>query len=563
MSSISGINIAGTFLNMLHTGVLVTDCLSEFIDNSFDWGSTTVHIHVLSKTRQIIVADNGCGMDEATLNKSRILNECSDASNTRQGRFSHGSKSAFANLSKMQPGNDALTISKPIGEETPYQIEFNPSQILGGNYIIHAHEVTVNNIDKYNRYVKNAFDTDSGTVHITKCDEDVFGKLRSMLLSSDITESYRYSLGVQYHSYIKSGRQIRIIVDDLPPFEVQPIDPLEMDKISEEHKQIITCEILEDESNGAKYVHVEEIGWTMLTKPNKTEQILTEPSDSTKKDKKTKNETESKKERDGKLSFNPEPLPSSFKKITEFIHESAYAEKWAETQRELIQTDQKEKDLFKSFTTLTKKTQQQKSDQKTSKYMGGRYFVRGERNIDRMDKPAASGGNHDSHKFADKSRHRTTFSTEMDDYFGIEVNKSNIKYKNINPDIRQICEFLEKRFANKLYDEQNSQKPKPDIMTKQHTLEMLESINEYFEEHPEQVNAHVDRMIDAIVTIGKTKVKPAEVTQQKMQWKIVSDGQNGPNIIIEVMTATIQSQKDGANIVGGKALKEIFDNINA
>jgi hypothetical protein len=83
MSALSGINIAGTFQNMLHTGVLVTDCLSEFIDNSFDWGSTTVHIHVLSKTRQIIVADNGCGMDEATLNKSRILNECSDASNTR------------------------------------------------------------------------------------------------------------------------------------------------------------------------------------------------------------------------------------------------------------------------------------------------------------------------------------------------------------------------------------------------------------------------------------------------------------------------------------------------
>ena len=563
MSALSGINVAGTFLNMLHTGVLVTDCLSEFIDNSFDWGSTTVHIHVLSKTRQIIVADNGCGMDEATLNKSRILNECSDASNTRQGRFSHGSKSAFANLSKMQPGNITLTISKPVGEETPNQITFDPSKILSGTYATASHKVTIDDIDEYNRYVKNAFDTNSGTVHITKCDEDVFGKLRSAFLSSDITESYRYSLGVQYHSYIKSGRQIRIIVDDFPPFEVQPIDPLAMDKVPEEHKQIVTCEILKDDSNGAECVHIEGIGWTMLTKPNKTVQVLPEPTESTKKVKKPKKEIEQKKEKVEKLSFNPEPLPSSFKKITEFIHESVYAEKWAETQRDLIQTDQNEKDLFKSFTILTKKTQQQKSDQNTSKHMGGRYFVRGERNIDRKDKPAASGGDHASHTFADKSRHRTTFSVEMDDYFAVEVNKSNIKYEKIHPVIRQICEFLEKRFANKLYDEFKSQRPRPNLMTKQRALEMLENINGYFEEHPEHVRVHVDKMIDAIVTIGKSKVKPTELTQQKMQWKIVSDGQNGPNIIIDVMTATIQSQKDGANIVGCEALKEIFETINA
>jgi hypothetical protein len=100
-------------------------------------------------------------------------------------------------------------------------------------------------------------------------------------------------------------------------------------------------------------------------------------------------------------------------------------------------------------------------------------------------------------------------------------------------------------------------------MTKQHTLEMLESINGYFKEHPDQVTPYVDRIIDAIVTIGKSKVKPAELIQPKMQWKIIAESQYGPDIIIDVMTKTIQYQKDGTNIVGGKALKEIFDNINA
>ena len=563
MSVHSGINVYGTFLNMCNNGVSIADNPSEFVDNSFDYGATIVDIHILSKTRQLVVADNGWGMDIKTLEKSRILNERSDASNTKQGRFGQGSKSAFANLTKVLPGNDALTISKMHDAKIPIMIEFKPCEIVDGKYKVDASRACRDLEDAYNRYVTNAFDANSGTVHVITCEADVFDKLRSAFLSSDITESYRYSLGVQYYPYIKRGCQIRIIVDDLPPFEVQPIDPLEIDKIPEKHKQIITCEILEDDSNGAKCVHIEEIGWVMLTNSNKTEKILQETSDSTKKVKKSKKETKPKKDQDGKLSFEQETLPSSFKKITEFIHESAYADKWAETQRELIQTDQTEKDLFKSFTTLTKKTQQQKSDQKTSKYMGGRYFVRGERNIDRMDKPAASGGDHGSHNFADKSRHRTIFSVEMDDYFGIEVNKSNIKYKNIHPEIRQICEFLEKRFANKLYAEFKSQQPQPDLMTKQRALEMLESVNGYFEEHPERVRVHVDKMIDAIVTIGKSKVKPTELTQPKMQWKIVSEGQNGPNIIIEVMAATIQSQKDGANIVGGEALKEIFDNINA
>ena len=550
MSAPSGINVYGTFLNMCNSGILVTDNPSEFVDNSFDVGATIVDIHILSKTRQVVVADNGCGMNKATLKTSRILNERSDATNTKQGRFGHGSKSAFANLTKMQPGNNALTISKTDCEEIPNQIEFKPSEIAKGNYVIFAHSCCRIIEHDYNRYVKDAFGTDSGTVHIITCDEEVFGKFRSAVLSPDITESYRYSLGVQFHPYIKNGRQIRIIVDDLPTFVIIPIDPLEMDKIHEEHKQVVACELFVD-SNGEKCINIEELGWTMLTNPKKSEQVSTGST----KLKKTKESTSSTP------LFNTSALPDSFTKITEFTHESAYSLNWAETQREIIQTDQREKDRFKPFTTLTKKTQQQKSDQNTSKHMGGRYFVRGDRTIDRMDKPAASGGDHASHTFTDKSRHRTIFSTEMDDYFEVEVNKSNIKYKNIHPDIRRICEFLEKRFANKLYAEYKSQQPQPEIMTKQTALEMLESINGYFEEHPNQVTPYVDRIIDVIINIGKSKPKSDE--QQKMQWKIVSEGQNGPNIIIEVMTATIQSQKDGANIVGGEALKEILDNINA
>lgn len=549
MSAPSGINVYGTFLNMCNSGILVTDNPSEFVDNSFDVGATIVDIHILSKTRQVVVADNGCGMNKATLETSRILNERSDANNAKQGRFGHGSKSAFANLTKMQPGNNALTISKTDCEEIPNQIEFNTTEIAKGNYVIFAHRGCRMIEDEYNKYVTNEFGTKSGTVHIITCEEGVFDKLRAAILSSDITESYRYSLGVQFNSYIKGGRQIRIIVDDLPQFAIIPIDPLEMEKIHEDHQQTVTCNLFVD-SNGEQCIYIEELGWTMLTKPKKSEQVSTEST----KPKKPKESTSSTP------LFNTCALPDSFTKITEFTHESAYSINWAETQREIIQTDQKEKDRFKPFTTLTKKTQQQKSDQKTSKHMGGRYFVRGDRTIDRMDKPAASGGDHASHTFTDKSRHRTIFSTEMDDYFEVEVNKSNIKYKNIHPDIRRICEFLEKRFANKLYTEYKSQQPQPEILTKQTALEMLESINGYFEEHPEQVTPYVDRIIDVIINIGKSKPKSDE--QQIMQWKLVAESQNGPDIIINVMSATIQSQKDGANIVGGEALKSLFDNIN-
>jgi len=195
--------------------------------------------------------------------------------------------------------------------------------------------------------------------------------------------------------------------------------------------------------------------------------------------------------------------------------------------------------------------------------MGGRYFDRLNRNIDRIDKPVASGGDHASHSFVDKSRHRTKFSTEMDEYFGIEVNKSNIKYANIHPDIRKICEFLEKRFTTRLYNEYKSRQPQPVFVTKESALKWIESIIDYFNTNPEQVNVYTDRIIDVIVNVGKSKPKQEEQNLQKMQWKIVSDSQDGgANLIIDVIKATIEFQKDGSNIVGVGPLEMLFKSIN-
>lgn len=72
-------SVKGTFMNMLSIGASTNDCIGEEIDNSLDAGANRIRLYINSReSREIVIADNGTGMDKQTLRHAYQLNNRSD-----------------------------------------------------------------------------------------------------------------------------------------------------------------------------------------------------------------------------------------------------------------------------------------------------------------------------------------------------------------------------------------------------------------------------------------------------------------------------------------------------
>ena len=70
MNSVGGINIVKLFESLgKHDGSSFLDLLKEYIDNSFDWGSSKVTIRFDIKNKKIIITDDGYGMNTNSFQK--------------------------------------------------------------------------------------------------------------------------------------------------------------------------------------------------------------------------------------------------------------------------------------------------------------------------------------------------------------------------------------------------------------------------------------------------------------------------------------------------------------
>jgi hypothetical protein len=523
MSATSDINTSGTFLNLLCNGARTQDCIGEELDNSMDAGATMIDIHLHSDSNTIIIADNGKGMTQRELKTAYILNNRTTETNEKQGRYGYGINLAKAHLTQLKA--TVSTISKSAEDSIANQIEINWPTIIKENcYRNNPVEVSRANEPKYNKYVKNAFNTETGTVHIIPCDFNVFAEIQNAMISTKIIESWRYLFGLKYNEYIKNGTQIRFIVDETSqPIIVMPIDPLVMEKLPELRKTAVVVEIWRDVSTGELLPNIPDRGWMVTGRYNKT-------------------------------VFKNEPLPSTFEKVAELTHESSYTTDWATVQGELF-----EEGAFDQVVQVNSTTNKRTANQQTVEYMGGRYYNRNRKNIDRATIRQPKSGDKARYSFVTNSRHRINFPVELDNQMGIQVNKSKIQEELIHPTIKRVCDFLEKEFADKFYEEYKSTLPKKTVITKQQALEMFNKIITKFGETQEHKHFHVNEMIDVILKMSG-KSNPDEFSIRKLQWKIVAD-KHGADTIVEVLKTTIESQPE-ANIMGGESLNDLFDNIS-
>ena len=405
----SNIDIAGTLCNMMEDGFNVKDSLSEKIDNSFDWGATNIVCIFNTRTKQCLCIDDGVGMGLEKLKKAITLNERSDASNSKQGKYGAGLPHALVVDTQLQ-GKISI-ISKELNSDTPLSISIDfPECVKENEYFNKPGDVTVPQNKIYLEY-KIA---DHGTIIVEDFAVNVLSELVTRIDSCSITNSLVYELGVKYADYINDGKNIKLIVDN-SEIEVKAIDPLCTGLVPVDDIQNVVCS-----------VYVKDNEYRVLYN---------------KKGKCGYNEIGNNK----RVKFTQDADNNGWTAIQNFTVKSAYSPLWDNHQKQII-------DFIENDETNDEEDNEIKQKVHVRyKFMSGVYYKRNQKCIGRINIERPTQGDEDAKKFVTDSRHQIQFPVELDTLFNVQINKSRLNEDNICQAVQMTIQQIMKDFANKMY----------------------------------------------------------------------------------------------------------------
>lgn len=413
---ISDINVSGTLRNTLNQGFDERDGVCEEMDNSLDAGATRIRVTLDWFANKYIHADNGRGMNEDELSNAFVLNNRSEASASKFGRFGIGGLQAKMYLTQLT--GKTITISKRDTDKSPSHIIANwPRFVETNQYRNIATGASRENEEYFEKYVSTPFGSNNGTVQIYECDRAIFEKMQLGLSSRQIKQSYIYYLEVKYYQHLVRGVIIEVDIGGVLTI-LRPIDPLRMETIPENRKRTTALELYRHKNTDSVYVRT-PAGW-IARKPcrrwNKTV-----------------------------IEQEPPVDMAELEKVDDCMHESAFAD-WHEEQSDLFKDGRFECD----WTTDHKGAP--KIHQKIAAYMGGKYYRRNDAVVKRIDSKKSASGDKARYKFQDNSRHRFTYTSNIDPFMKTQVNKSELKEELICQSLKRSLEYLENDFVEKMYD---------------------------------------------------------------------------------------------------------------
>jgi hypothetical protein len=419
------IDIIGTLQNKTEEGFDIKNSMSEKIDNSLDWESNNIVIKLDTKTKIGIIGDDGVAMDTDGLEFALRLNGSSEPSNLRQGKYGIGlPQSLFVDT---QLNGTAQIISRPRNTHTIYSVKVDCKKcIKDRKYITIATEASSAQERIFNENAISGY----GTVIVVEFDKNKLNELVSHIKSSEIQKSLIYEFGFRYSDYNLMEKHIQFCVDD-EWFTVLPVDPLCKGRVPIEDTQLVECLVY---NNGTQY----RVWYS----------------------------------KNGKLGYNEKPkkrirftncdvIPAEWKFVGRFTVESAYSSNWDLLQADIIKYIEDDEECEE----LVETEQRQNRVHERSKYMGGRYYNRNDKCIDRVSIEQPTTGDKSKYKYVTDSRHKTRFPVELDRPFDIQVNKSRIREDNIDPEILMTILQIANDFATKMYKKycpKNDPEPDPE-----------------------------------------------------------------------------------------------------
>ena len=414
MSS-NNIDIIGTLQNLKDQGFNVKNSASEKTDNSLDWKSQNIIIKLNTNTNIGMIIDDGTGMDMEGLVHAMKLNGRSQESNDKQGKYGIGLPQSL--VVDTQLNGTAQIISKPRDKNDIYSIKIDFQKcVKNREYITVATEASSSQERMFNdNSIQNY-----GTIIIEEYEKSKMNELVAFIKSCDVSKSLLYEFGYKYADQLKIGKKIQFWIND-DPFDVIPVDPLCMDNIANTDKQVVQCDVY---SLGLErrvfYKKKGILGYN--EKPGK------------------------------RVKFTKSDIPEDWVKDGSFIIESAYSSNWDRLQKDIIANIEEDDQYAESHEDdVDDDDEPIKKVHERSKFMGGRYYNRNLKCIDKVSIEQPTVGNKDRYKYVTDSRHRVKFPVELDVPFDIQVNKSRIREENICPKIFITIIQISNDFVSKMY----------------------------------------------------------------------------------------------------------------
>jgi len=228
-------NPARLIESLRHIGYSNYEAMADIVDNSFDAEASTISITV-GKARddfEIVIADNGLGMDYETLDQALRLGSLTERDHaTDLGKFGMGLVTAGLSLSRR-----TQVITKQSSEYLTSIIDVDEVQTSNA-FCKHLEESS----DEEKRFFdRTAGDVESGTI-LTLTKTDGLTNRNTTQLANIL----RKQLGEIHRCFLMAGKSL-FVNEEL----VKPIDPLMLD---DPHTEIFSDELypVEIDENGTK-----------------------------------------------------------------------------------------------------------------------------------------------------------------------------------------------------------------------------------------------------------------------------------------------------------------------
>lgn len=206
-------NAAKLLSSLRNTGYDSYSAIEDIVDNSIDAGARTIRVNIGSKDKEtyVLIADDGCGMDENILDEALKLGSATQKDELSDlGKFGMGLCTASISMAKKL---EVITCQQ--GAKTLYSCQDLDQIVEKNEFLKELGQANSEQVQKF----KDVIEGDRGTVVIlTKVDR--ISNTNLSIFSSTLAKE----MGRIYRKFIQAG--IKFIVNDK---EIESIDPLMLD----------------------------------------------------------------------------------------------------------------------------------------------------------------------------------------------------------------------------------------------------------------------------------------------------------------------------------------------
>lgn len=411
--SASSISFTGFIISMMEIGFTLWQCVNEKIENSDSANAKNMKITL--QDGKLIIADDGKGMNEDDMKTCGGFHNRSTSSAIKHGTKGVGGNIADINLSGC---GRVMYCSKSASSQRITSMELNYGVDTEEEYRPRPQEAPRRIEEEV--WDKYALDrTRSGTVQLYETvPRKIYKELVKSIKANDIVHSFRRIWAFTYESILRSGKTIVFDVEG-EEFTIHPIDMMKYNETDESNRHIDHCSIWK------KTIDAQNEETRVYYKNPKGKLCYRNYSNSTK----------------GTEIVQARPEQDGFTKIGDFTITHTYNQNWRELHKEEMERNGiniehehcTDKDFFN--------------------HNGG-----GTVTISRNRKhvcpfPTCQTGESASYiPYHQNSKHLLDYDANdtMDGLFNIQLNKSSLVRDNIQKEVIQTIDHLNRKFIGKM-----------------------------------------------------------------------------------------------------------------